>query len=177
MSYIRGEDREQASFLPADDYVGAEAAVRVIDAFAESLDVVRLGFVRAVPAATDRRGYDPRDLLKLYVYGYLNEIRSSRKLERECRRNVELMWLPCDGWLRTSRRLRTSGGRTGRESWGRAGHSYCSAASRDCLLPDLSRSMARSSVLPRARSGLWASGTSPRRPRGSISGVELFGAS
>ena len=62
MSYIRGEDREQASFLPAriDDYVGAEAAVRVIDAFAEDLDVVGLGFVRAVPAATDRPGYDPR---------------------------------------------------------------------------------------------------------------------
>jgi hypothetical protein len=59
MSYIRGEDREQASFLPAriDDYVGAEAAVRVIDAFAEGLDVVDLGFVRAVPAATGRPGY------------------------------------------------------------------------------------------------------------------------
>jgi len=95
MSYIRGEDREQASFLPAriDDYVGTEAAVRVIDAFAEGLNVVGLGFVRAVPAATGRPGYDPRDLLKLYVYGYLNEVRSSRKLERECRRNVELMWL------------------------------------------------------------------------------------
>ena len=62
MSYIRGEDREQASFLPAriDDYVGAEAAVQVIDAFAEDLDVVGLGFVRAVPAATGRPGYDPR---------------------------------------------------------------------------------------------------------------------
>jgi transposase len=95
MSYIRGEDREQASFLPAriDDYVGAEATVRVIDAFADGLDVVGLGFVRAVPAATGRPGYDPRDLLKLYVYGYLNEVRSSRKLERECMRNVELMWL------------------------------------------------------------------------------------
>jgi len=95
MSYIRGEDREQASFLPAriDDYVGAEAAVRLIDAFVESLNVVGLGFVRAVPAATGRPGYDPRDLLKLYVYGYLNEVRSSRKLERECGRNIELMWL------------------------------------------------------------------------------------
>ena len=81
--------------MPAriDDYVGAEAAVRVIDAFAEGLNVVGLGFVRAVPAATGRPGYDPRDLLKLYVYGYLNEVRSSRKLERECGRNVELMWL------------------------------------------------------------------------------------
>jgi len=71
MSYIRGEDREQASFLPAriDDYVGAEAAVRVIDAFAEGLNAAGLGFVRAVPAATGQPGYDPRDLLKLYVYG------------------------------------------------------------------------------------------------------------
>src|SRR5256884_5663633 len=71
MSYIRGEDREQASFLPAriDDYIGTEAAVRVIDAFAEGLNVVGLGFVRAVPAATGRPGY-ARDLLKLYVYGY-----------------------------------------------------------------------------------------------------------
>src|SRR5262249_34862975 len=72
----------------------------------------------------------------------------------------------CDGWLRTLRRLRTSGGRTGRESWGRAGHSYC----RGCSLPDWSRSTARSSVPPRARSGLWASGTSSKRLRGSISG-------
>jgi len=65
----------------------------VIDAFADGLDVVGLGFVRAVPAATGRPGYDPRDLLKLHVYGYLNEVRSSRKLERECGRIVELMWL------------------------------------------------------------------------------------
>jgi transposase len=95
MSYIRGGDRDQASFLPAriDDYVAAEAAVRVIEAFVEGLDLVRLGLVRAIPAATGRPGYDPRDLLKLYIYGYLNEVRSSRKLERECRRNIELMWL------------------------------------------------------------------------------------
>jgi transposase len=95
MSYIRGSDRKQASFLPAlvDEYVGPEAAIRVIEAFVEGLDVAGLGFIRAVPAGTGRPGYDPRDLLKLYVYGYLNEVRSSRKLERECRRNVELMWL------------------------------------------------------------------------------------
>ena len=95
MRYIRGGDRNQASFLPAriDDYVATDAAVRVIDAFVEGLDMVGLGLVRATPAATGRPGYDPRDLLKLYIYGYLNEVRSSRKLERECRRNVELMWL------------------------------------------------------------------------------------
>jgi transposase len=60
-----------------DDYVSAEAAVRVIEAFVEGLDIVGLGFERAIPAATGRPGYDPRDLLKLYIYGYLNEIRSS----------------------------------------------------------------------------------------------------
>jgi len=95
MSYIRGEDRDQGNFLPAriDEYIGVEAAVRVIEAFVEGLDLAGLGFSRAVPAATGRPGYDPRDLLKLYVYGYLNEVRSSRKLERECQRNVEVMWL------------------------------------------------------------------------------------
>lgn len=95
MRYIRGENRSQASFLPArvDEYVGEAASVRVIEAFVEGLDIAGLGFVRAVAAATGRPGYDPRDLLKLYVYGYLNEVRSSRKLERECRRNIELMWL------------------------------------------------------------------------------------
>jgi transposase len=95
MSYIRGEDRGQATFLPPrlDDYVRDDAPVRVIDAFVDHLDFARLGFARAVPAETGRPGYDPRDLLKLYVYGYLNEVRSSRKLERECGRNVEAMWL------------------------------------------------------------------------------------
>lgn len=81
--------------LPAvlDDYVGASSPVRVIDAFVSGLDMRVLGFGRAQPAATGRPGYDPRDLLKLYVYGYLGEVRSSRRLERECGRNVEVMWL------------------------------------------------------------------------------------
>jgi transposase len=95
MSYIRGEDRGQAALLPAaiEDYVAADAPVRVIDAFVDGLDVRGLGFGRSVPAATGRPPYDPRDLLKLYVYGYLNEVRLSRRLERECYRNVEAMWL------------------------------------------------------------------------------------
>lgn len=95
MGYIVGEDRDQASLLPGriDDYVAADAPVRVIDAFADGLDLAVLGFVRAAPAGTGRPGYDPRDLLKLYVWGYFNEVRSSRRLERECRRNVEAMWL------------------------------------------------------------------------------------
>lgn len=95
MSYIQGEDRGQAALLPAaiEDYVAADAAVRVIDAFVDGLDVGGLGFGRSEPAATGRPPYDPRDLLKLYLYGYLNEVRSSRRLERECSRNVEVMWL------------------------------------------------------------------------------------
>ena len=95
MSYVRGEDRGQAALLPAaiEDYVAADAPVRVIDAFVDGLDVNGLGFGRSVPAATGRPPYDPRDLLKLYIWGYFNEVRSSRRLERECRRNVEAMWL------------------------------------------------------------------------------------
>ena len=95
MSYVRGEDRGQAALLPAaiEDYVAADAPVRVIDAFVDGLDVGGLGFGRAMPASTGRPPYHPRDLLKLYVYGYLNEVRSSRRLERECSRNVEVMWL------------------------------------------------------------------------------------
>jgi len=95
MSYIVGDNRDQDTFLPArlDDYVRDDAVVRVVDAFVDRLDVKELGFTRPVPAATGRPGYDPRDLLKLYIWGYWNEVRSSRRLERECLRNVELMWL------------------------------------------------------------------------------------
>jgi transposase len=76
-----------------DDYIGEENEVRVIDAFVDGLDLVELKVSRAVAARTGAPGYHPRDLLKLYVYGYLNRVRSSRRLERECHRNVELMWL------------------------------------------------------------------------------------
>jgi transposase len=76
-----------------EEYVAEDSSVRVIEAFVDGLNVAELGFGRAVPAATGRPPYDPRDLLKLYIYGYFNEVRSSRRLERECRRNVELMWL------------------------------------------------------------------------------------
>jgi transposase len=95
MSYIRGEDRGQAALLPAaiEDYVMADAPVRVIDAFVDGLNVGELGFGRSTPAATGRPPYHPKDLLKLYIWGYFNEVRSSRRLERECRRNVEAMWL------------------------------------------------------------------------------------
>ncbi len=95
MVYVAGDDRHQATLLPPllDDYIDSTASVRVVDAFVNGLDFVGLGFERAAPASTGRPGYDPRDLLKLYIYGYLNEIRSSRRLERECKRNIEVMWL------------------------------------------------------------------------------------
>ena len=79
--------------LALDDLIPADHVCRVIDAFVGRLEFQSLGFVRADAAETGRPGYDPRDLLKLYLYGYLNQIRSSRRLEAECRRNVELMWL------------------------------------------------------------------------------------
>jgi transposase len=95
MAYIQGEGRNQGTLFPVvlDDLVPADHMCRVVDAFIGQLDMEKLGFERAQPAETGRPGYDPRSLLKLYLYGYLNQIRSSRRLETECRRNVEVMWL------------------------------------------------------------------------------------
>src|ERR1700747_1188382 len=97
MSYVLGEDRGQAALLPAaiEDSVSADWPVRVLDAFVDGLDMIGLGFGRSVPALMGRPPYDPRDLVKLYLYGYLNEVRSSRRLERECSRNLEGLWLLC----------------------------------------------------------------------------------
>ena len=94
MGYIQGADRNQVILLPdtLDDYVGGDNEVRAIDAFIDSLDIALMGF-KAAPAKEGRPGYDPRDMLKLYMYGYLNHIRSSRRLQKEAARNVELMWL------------------------------------------------------------------------------------
>lgn len=95
VGFKRGLSRGQSSLLPAsiEDYVGADNVVRVIDAYVEGLDVSGLGFVRSQPRATGRPGYAPGDMLKLYIYGYWHRVRSSRRLEAECGRNVELMWL------------------------------------------------------------------------------------
>lgn len=95
MGYVGGESRGQATLFPVvlDDLVPEEHAVRVIDAFVAGLNLGQLGFEKAQPAATGRPPYDPADLLRLYLYGYLNQVRSSRRLERECARNVEVMWL------------------------------------------------------------------------------------
>jgi transposase len=93
--HVTGNHRKQAVLFPdmLDDYVDKENPVRFIDAFAESLKMEKLGFKHSIPSDTGRPSYDPSDLLKLYVYGYLNQVRSSRKLERECHRNLEVMWL------------------------------------------------------------------------------------
>ena len=93
--FIEGADRHQVTLLPEclDDYVDEDNPVRIVDAFVNELDLSALGFEGADPAATGRPGYHPAVLLKLYIYGYLNRIQSSRRLERETQRNVELMWL------------------------------------------------------------------------------------
>jgi transposase len=93
--FIEGQDRSQVSLLPEclDDYIGQDNPVRVVDAFVGELDLAALGFEGTTPASTGRPAYEPAVLLRIYIYGYLNRVQSSRRLERECQRNVELMWL------------------------------------------------------------------------------------
>jgi len=95
MSYIVGINRNQGTVIPEylDEYVTEENPVRVFDAFVNSLDMQACGFKRSTPAEEGRPGYDPRDLLKLFIYGYFNKLRSSRGLSKETRRNLEVMWL------------------------------------------------------------------------------------
>ena len=95
MAYIKGSDRRQRVLFPdcIDEYVEADAPVRLFDAFVDRLKMDELGFIRSTPAETGTPGYDPRGLLKLYIYGYFYQVRSSRKLARECKCNVEVMWL------------------------------------------------------------------------------------
>jgi len=93
--FVEGEDRRQATLLPEclDDYVTQDNPVRVIEVFIDELDLGAVGFAGVVPEATGRPAYHPATLLKIYLYGYLNRIQSSRRLERETQRNIELMWL------------------------------------------------------------------------------------
>ena len=93
--FVEGEDRSQSTLLPErlDDYVTEDSPVRVVDVFVDNLDLTALGFERAIAQATGRPGYHPATLLKIYIYGYLNRVQSSRRLEREAQRNIELMWL------------------------------------------------------------------------------------
>ena len=93
--FIEGVSRDQITLFPErlEDFVAEDNPVRAIDAFVEALDLRNLGFKTVVPLRTGRPAYHPAVLLKLYIYGYLNRVHSSRRLERECQRNVELMWL------------------------------------------------------------------------------------
>ena len=93
--YVEGENRSQSTLFPErlDDYIAEDNPVRVVDVFVDELDLKQLGFEGAEPEATGRPAYHPATLLKIYIYGYLNRIQSSRRLERETQRNVELIWL------------------------------------------------------------------------------------
>ena len=95
MTHISGFERSQLLLLPEaiDDYVVADNPVRFIDAFVDGVDLAAAGFKRVTPKVTGRPGYAPGDLLKLYIHGYLNRVRSSRRLEAECHRNIEVIWL------------------------------------------------------------------------------------
>src|SRR5437762_12558738 len=93
--FVEGADRGQSTLLPEclDDWIDEDNPVRVIDAFVEALNLAELGFDGVEPEATGRPSYHPSIHLKLYIYGYLNRVHSSRRLEREAGRNVEVMWL------------------------------------------------------------------------------------
>ena len=93
--FVEGDDRKQVALLPecVDDYIGQNNPVRIIDVFVDELDLAELGFNGATPAVTGRPSYHPGVMLKVYIYGYLNRVPSSRRLERECQRNIEMMWL------------------------------------------------------------------------------------
>ena len=93
MGHLEGKDRQQLKYFSLDDYLPEESIVRVIDRFVEVVNIEKLGFVNTEPAETGRPSYPPKELAKLYIYGYENGIRSSRKLERETYRNIEVMWL------------------------------------------------------------------------------------
>src|SRR5678815_3953058 len=93
--FIEGESRSQSVLFPErlEDWIAEDNPVRAVDAFVDELDLAELGFAGAEPADTGRPAYHPAVMLKIYIYGYLNRIPSSRRLEHECQRNVELMWL------------------------------------------------------------------------------------
>jgi transposase len=93
--FVEGQDRRQSTLLPAclDDFITEDNPVRVVEVFIDELNLGSLGFAGVVPETTGRPSYHPAVLLKIYVYGYLNRVQSSRRLEREAGRNIELMWL------------------------------------------------------------------------------------
>jgi transposase len=93
--FVAGDDRSQSTLFPErlEDYLSEDSPVRAIDVFVDELDLAGLGFGGIEPEATGRPAYHPATLLKIYVYGYLNRVQSSRRLERECQRNIDLVWL------------------------------------------------------------------------------------
>src|SRR4029077_13684780 len=93
--FVVGDDRSQSTLFPErlDEYLEEDNPVRAIDVFVDELDLAKLGFGGVEPRATGRPAYHPATLLKIYIYGYLNRVQSSRRIERECQRNVELVWL------------------------------------------------------------------------------------
>ena len=144
--FIQGESRTQSTLLPEilEDYVADTNPVRVVDVYVDELDLGALGFEGVDPATTGRPAYHPSALLKIYIYGYLNRIQSSRRLEREAQRNVELMWLT--GRLmpdfKTIANFRKDNGRRSAAS---VGNSLCSASSWVCSQTHWWLSMERSS--------------------------------
>lgn len=95
MAHLSGTDRSQLLLLPdaVDDYVGPDNSIRFIEAFVDGLDLADAGFERVTAKETGRPGFDPADMLKLYIYGYINRVRSSRRLQAETHRNIEAIWL------------------------------------------------------------------------------------
>ena len=136
--FVEGVERGQVSLFPAqlDDYVADDNPVRAVDAFVEGLDLAKLGFTCTGPLATGRPGYRPGTMLKIYIYGYLNRIPSSRRLERECQRNIELIWLT--GKLAPDQKaiadFRKDNGKAIREVCRAAARLYCCAGS-SVMLP------------------------------------------
>jgi len=144
--FVQGADRRQQTLLPEclDDYVAEDNPVRVVDVFVDELDLKGLGFEGMTPAATGRPAYHPAMLLKLYVYGYLNKVQSSRRLEREAQRNVELMWLT--GRLAPDHKtIATSAARMALRSRRPVRSSWCCADSWACSDRPSSPSTVRSS--------------------------------
>ncbi|MGA3112056.1 MAG: transposase [Candidatus Bathyarchaeia archaeon] len=92
--HVEGLNRNQTALFPEmlEGYVDEDNPVRFIDGFVDNLNLEKLGFIHSIPSDLGRPSYNPSDLLKLHVYGYLNQVRSSRKLDRQCCRNVEIMW-------------------------------------------------------------------------------------
>ncbi len=121
--FVEGVDSGQSMLFPAslDDYVTVDNPVRAVDVFVESLDLGKLGFIGVQPFDTGRPSYHPGTMLKLYIYGYLNRVPSSRRLERECQRNIEMIWLT--GQLtpdfKTIADFRKDNGKLGRSFFGR----------------------------------------------------------